>query len=102
MAELAADAVAAAEQRAVGDDGAADAGAHREHDHVSTSRPAPKRNSAHPAAFASFSMMTGTSMRASSVALSGSLRQAMFGAWMTVARSRSMNPAAATPTAATS
>ena len=58
----------------------------------STSRPAPNRNSAQPAAFASFSIVTGTSMRASRVALSGSLRQSMFGAWMTVARSRSMKP----------
>ena len=34
VAELGADAVAAAEQLAVGDDGAADAGTHRQHDHV--------------------------------------------------------------------
>ena len=68
----------------------------------STSRPAPKRNSAQPAAFASFSIVTGTSIRASRIAFNGSSRHAMFGAWMTFARSRSMKPAAATPTAAMS
>ncbi|BDZ47374.1 hypothetical protein GCM10025866_32830 [Naasia aerilata] len=44
-----------------------------------TSRPAPKRNSAQPAALASFSMRIGRPMRSSSSARSGSFRHATFG-----------------------
>ncbi len=65
-------------------------------------RPAPKRYSAHPAALASFSIVTGAPRRSWSASRSGSSCQAMLGAWMTVERSFEMNPAAATPTPAIS
>ena len=63
--------------------------------------PAPKRYSAQPAAFASLSIKTGMSSFASSFSLNGSLRQDRLGAYMMLARSASMKPAAATPAATT-
>ncbi len=45
-----------------------------------TIRPAPKRNSAQPAALASLSTTTALPTRASSFSRNGSLRQSMFGA----------------------
>ena len=56
----------------------------------STSAPAPNRNSPQAAAFASFSTTTGIPTASSTSALSGSLRQARFGANSTVERSSSM------------
>ena len=59
--------------------------------------PAPKRVSAQAAALASFSTTTGSPVRCSIAARSGSLRQARLGANSTVERAASTNPAAPEP-----
>ena len=65
----------------------------------SASRPAPKRNSPHAAALASFSITTGRSTSACSRSRSGSSRHGRLGANTTLDRAESTKPAAATPTA---
>ncbi len=68
----------------------------------SSPRPAPNRHSAHAAALASLSTMTGTASRSASRSRSGSLRQDRCGANSTRLRSASTQPAAPMPTACTS
>ena len=63
---------------------------------------APKRHSAQPVAFASFSTTTGRPVRSATASRSGSLRQARCGANSTVDPDASTNPAAPIPTASTS
>ncbi len=65
-------------------------------------RAAPYRASAQAEAFASFSTTTVRPRRSSTRCLSGSSRQARFGANSMVARSLSTNPAGPSPMAATS
>src|SRR5215469_6181964 len=65
-------------------------------------RAAPSFVSAHTAAFASFSTITGRPIRSSTRFLTGSSRQARFGANSTLDRISSTNPAAPMPTASTS
>ena len=63
---------------------------------------APKRYSAHPAAFASFSTTTGSPVSRSSSSARGRWRHARFAANRTVRRSALTKPAAPTPTPTTS
>ena len=65
-------------------------------------RPAPNRHSAHAAALASLSTITGRRSRADSLSVSGSCRHDRCGANSTLARAASTKPAAPMPTAATS
>ena len=62
---------------------------------------APKRYSAQPAAFASFSITTGRPVRRSISSASGCCRQARLAAKFTVRLSAPTNPAAPTPTPTT-
>lgn len=63
---------------------------------------APKRHSAHAAAFASCSRTTGRPRRFPRLRATGASTQGRCGANRTVVRSESTNPATARPTAATS
>ena len=64
-------------------------------------RPAPNRCSAHAVALPSFSTTIGRSIRAARSARSGSSRHGTFGAKYTLARPRSIQPAAPIPTVST-